>query len=43
MICGEFRTDVEILEKSRELEQVFRVNKIVNHPNYQPNGVNQHT
>ena len=43
VICGEFRTDVEILEQSRELEQVFMVNKIVNHPNYEPNGVNQHT
>lgn len=37
IICGEFSTDVEIIEDSEEPEQVFRIKKIINHPRYQPN------
>ena len=39
IICGEFSSDVEILSKSREPEQVFHISKIINHPNYQPTRV----
>ena len=39
IICGEFNTEVEVLEDSNEPEQVFTVTKITNHPSYQPNGV----
>ena len=41
IICGEFNTDVEIIENSEEPEQVFRIKKIINHPNYQPNRVSK--
>ena len=39
IICGEFSTDVEIIDNSKEPEQVFKVKKIINHPRYQPNRV----
>ena len=39
VVCGEFVTDVQSLDQSSELERVFRVDKIVNHPGYQPNRV----
>ena len=35
IICGEFSSDVEILSKSHEPEQVFHISRITNHPNYQ--------
>merc|ERR1719232_2525710 len=37
IVCGEFDTGVQILENSAEPEQVFQVEKIINHPHYQPN------
>merc|ERR1719394_1895954 len=37
--CGDFNSGVEILNLSREPEQIFTVTKIVNHPHYQPNRV----
>ena len=39
IVCGEFDTGVQILENSAEPEQVFQVEKIINHPHYQPNRV----
>merc|ERR1711971_1172176 len=37
IVCGEFDSGVEIIRNSVELEQVFNIKRIVNHPNYQPN------
>jgi len=41
--CGEYNSGVEILNLSKEPEQIFTITKIVNHPDYQPNreGVGQ--
>ena len=39
VVCGEFNSGIEIIELSREPEQVFTIKKIVNHPHYQPNRV----
>ena len=39
VVCGEFVTDVQSLEDSKEPELVLGVNRIVNHPEYQPNRV----
>ena len=41
IVCGEFDSGVEIIRNSVELEQVFNIKRIVNHPNYQPNRVQQ--
>ena len=43
IVCGEFTTGVEILEQTREPEQVLTIREIINHPRYQPNRVNPHT
>ena len=37
--CGEYNSGVEILNLSKEPEQIFTITKIVNHPDYQPNRV----
>ena len=34
-------TGVQILENSEEPEQVFQVEKVINHPHYQPNRVSK--
>ena len=39
IVCGEFNNGVEIVRNSFELEQVFNIKRIVNHPSYQPNRV----
>ena len=39
IVCGEFDSGVEIVRNSLELEQVFNIKRIVNHPSYQPNRV----
>ena len=41
IICGEFSTDVQIIDISKEPEQVFKIKKIINHPRYQPNRVSR--
>ena len=40
IICGEYNTEVQVLENSEEPEQVFTVTKITNHPSYQTHKVN---
>ena len=42
IVCGEYNTGVEIHSLSFELEKVFNVKRIINHPNYQPNRVDEH-
>ena len=42
VVCGEFNSGVEIIELSKEPEQVFTIKKIVNHPHYKPNRVTTH-
>ena len=39
IVCGEFNSGVQIVSQSGEPEQVFTIKKIVNHPDYKPNGV----
>ena len=39
IICGEFNSGVEIINESREPEQVFTVTKIIQHPDYKPTTV----
>ena len=39
IVCGEFDTDVELIWWSWELEEVFEIVEIINHPRYKPNKV----
>ena len=38
-MCGQFDTDTEIASFSKEVEEVFQVREIINHPDYQPHKV----
>ena len=40
IVCGEFDTEVELIWWSYEPEEVFKIEEIINHPNYKPNEVN---
>ena len=39
IVCGEYESTVEIVSDSRDVEEVFQITEIVNHPNYKPNKV----
>ena len=38
-MCGQFDSDTEIASFSKEVEEVFQVTEIINHPDYQPHKV----
>ena len=39
IVCGQFDSDTEIATFSKEVEEVFQVTEIINHPDYQPHKV----
>ena len=39
IVCGQFDSDTEIASFSKEVEEVFQVTEIINHPDYQPHKV----